>query len=482
MSSAIDSHPPQVLWRSSYIDEPEKSSLASPLASPQPSTPSRRSSWIHNISHKFSANSSSTALPTESSAAVMHQASPRHNAADKRNTLPPLKTDHHKTNASVSVSTVSPTSDPAEPKSGFFSTLRRLSSSSRTGPSTECRRVVFNKNPSRPTCPVHELRCMKLKRVAFRVDEIDDEVITREPLYIQIRRVIKAQEAILLQKRQAIVASNAASTLDDKAALAGLDAAGSLPCGAKACLPDKSVLFLDGPVEIPKGVMAKIRNPALSTVEESSDDSSAASIQSNTDSDRRPSVASTASNSSSDDLEITCESSPIAAPDLGSVYVRCCKLRELRPLDYIYDQVKGHTGSLESLRLSAPGRDPPIFAQVAALADLLAFVPVEHFYMDNVVLADDMVKALMASLLWSKHLKYLTLANTKLNAAGWKSVCYLVAMNKGLEHVDLSGIRRKHSEWAVLSKAVEARADKDRIEVGLTDADIPLAEMERIKA
>ncbi|KAK9356273.1 hypothetical protein V1523DRAFT_402074 [Lipomyces doorenjongii] len=499
MSSTLQSHQQPVLWQSSYMISdgtfsvqllqaaqltspvPEKSS-SPPPPSLQPSVaPTRRSSWIHNISQKFSTNSSTPA--TES--ALCH-ANPRRNSVDKRGPQS-LKTEQKNNTtdfgSAVIPSPVSPV-EPLEPKSGFFSTLRRLSTSRSGGPSTECRRVVFNKNPNRPVCPVNELRSMKMKRVAFKVDEIDDEIITREPLYSQIRRAIKSQEAMLQRKRHAIasaVANHSGSSLDERAAIAGLDGSRTVSCRAKPCVPDKAILFLDGPVDIPKGVMSKIRNASLSSTNESGDDcrSSAASTQS-CDSDRRPSVASSAS-TTSDETGITFASS-VPTPDLGCVYIRCCKLRELRPLDFFYDQVKGLTESVESLRLCASGRDPPIFSQVQTLADFLAFVPVENFHMDNVMLADDMVKALMSSLLWSNSLKSLTMANTKLNAAGWKSVCYLVAMNKSLEKVDLSGVRRKNSEWAVLTKAVEARGVDNRIELVLTDTDIPPAEMDRIKA
>ncbi|KAJ8100651.1 hypothetical protein POJ06DRAFT_253332 [Lipomyces tetrasporus] len=472
MSSTLHSQPSQ-LWQSSYMisDQPEKP--ASPR--PQPSAPTRRLSWIHNISHKFSTHSSTPA--TES--AVGQLANSRRNSVDKHEP----ETESASTLVSPQVSPV----EPVEPKPGFFSSLRRMSSSSRShGPSSECRRVVFNKNTSRPVCPVNELRCMKMKRVAFRVDEIDDETISKEPLYIQIRRAIKHQEAVLERKRQAIAAAvnsrsgSSPTSLDAKAAVAGLDGS---RCVAKPCVPDKAILFLDGPVEIPKGVMSTIRSASLATVDEPGNgcQSSAASSQSS-DSDRRPSVASTSSSSSNSSSDETSESSVSAAPDLGSVYVRCCKLRELRPLDLYYDQIRGHTESVESVRLSADGRDPPAYAQVQALADFLACVPVENFHMDNVALADDMVKPLMASLVSSKSLEFLTLANTKLNAAGWKSVCYLIAMNKSLEKVDLSGIRRKNSEWAILSKAIEARGADNLVGVDLTDTDIPPAELERIKA
>ncbi|KAK9319566.1 hypothetical protein V1517DRAFT_369719 [Lipomyces orientalis] len=482
MSSTLQSQPSSQLWQSSYmIPDParltmtraEREKTLSP--SPRPSAPTRRSSWIHNISHKFSTHSSTTTPATE--AAVGQETNSRRSSVDKHG--------HATDSASTSTPPVSPVEN-VEPKSGFFSTLRRLSSSSRTagGPSTECRRVVFNKNTSRPVCPVNELRCMKLRRVAFRVDEIDDETINKEPLYIQIRRAIKHQEATLERKRQAIAAavnSRSGSTptsLDAKAAAAGLD---GTRCVAKPCVPDKAILFLDGPVEIPKGVMSTIRNASSAppvVVDESGNGcrSSAASSQSS-DSDRRPSVASTSSSSSQE----TTESSFSAAPDLGSVYVRCCKLRELRPLDLYYDQIRGHTESVESVRLSADGRDPPAYAQVQALADFLACVAVENFHMDNVALSDDMVKPLMASLVSSSSLKSLTVANTKLTSAGWKSLCYLIAMNKSLEKVDLSGIRRKNSEWAILSKAIEARGPDNQIGVVLADTDIPTAELERIK-
>ncbi|KAK9328236.1 hypothetical protein V1520DRAFT_346613 [Lipomyces starkeyi] len=501
MSSTLQSQQQPVLWQSSYMISdgtfsvqlmqaaqltspvPEKSASTEPPPSLQPSAaPTRRLSWIHNISQKFSTNSSTPV--TES--ALGEANNPRRISVDKRGPQS-LKTEQ-KNNTTDSASAVIPSPvlpvDPVEPKSGFFSALRRLSTSRGSGPSAECRRVIFNKNTNRPVCPVNELRCVKMKRVAFKVDEIDDEIITREPLYSQIRRAIKSQEAMLQRKRHAIasaVANHSGSSLDERAAIAGLDGSRTVSCRAKPCVPDKGILFLDGPVEIPKGVMSKIRNASLSSTDESDDGcrSSAASTQS-CDSDRRPSVASTAS-TSSDETGITFASS-VPTPDLGCVYIRCCKLRELRPLDFFYDQVKGLTESVESLRLCANGGDPPIFAQVQTLADFLAFVPVENFHMDNVVLADDMVKALMASLLWSKSLKSLTMSNTKLNAAGWKSVCYLVAMNKSLKKVDLSGVRRKNSEWAVLSKAVEARGADNRIELVLIDADIPPAEMERVKA
>ncbi|KAK9450564.1 uncharacterized protein V1518DRAFT_362024, partial [Limtongia smithiae] len=391
-------------------------------------------------------------------------------------------------------------------KSGFFSSaLRRLSAGSRvsadhsttSSANTRGARVVYNKTANRPMCPLKELRAMKMQRVAFKVDELDDDILAKEPLYCQIRRAIKYQQALVDQRRKATAASGCAGVvndagcvLEDRENIAGLNGfarprpkTDKKKASATASQPAKKT------AAAPPLSAAAAQRQVAATTAASTTAAAAASAAEN----RRPSVTSISSVNTQTSVgsnattTSTASSTGRVPEDLGKLYARCCKLREIRPLQYFYNQCVGKTESLDSFCL-APDVGTTVvkqeteiaFVHLQVLADLFACVPVKHVYAGSAALAEDMIKALVASLCHSRALESVSLRGTRITPSGWKIICYLVAMSCSLQELDLTGMHRKHADWSLLVRALEARTHKLR--VVLTDSDIGDVDAARIQA
>uniref|UniRef100_A0A0D2XN70 Uncharacterized protein n=1 Tax=Fusarium oxysporum (strain Fo5176) TaxID=660025 RepID=A0A0D2XN70_FUSOF len=142
---------------------------------PPGTSPHRRNSWFSNISAKFSSSNTPPAGPP--SPAPIPESSP----APPSDPVPP-KLPHTKN--AVLPHAAKPDGDgpyiPAPPRSGqpgFLGMFRRLSSSNNGALSQSGKlghglvdRVVLNVDQSRERCPISELSCAKLRRVAFCVD------------------------------------------------------------------------------------------------------------------------------------------------------------------------------------------------------------------------------------------------------------------------------------------------------------------------
>ncbi|KAK9464770.1 hypothetical protein V1512DRAFT_267414 [Lipomyces arxii] len=455
--------------RSASIDAPE-SEYQSKSENKQRA---RRNSWIHNFSHQLASQSNSS-FGSSLRRSVSHETPVEQmsvNIAD------------YKPEAAFKEVVDQPKEDEIkkdQPEKGFFSAFRRMSASKSCLPSRECRRTVFNKNSHRQVCPLQELQSLKMKRVAFKVEEIDDETITREPLYCQIRNALKYQEALLVQKRQAIAAAVASKTaclppsLDDRAVAAGLDC--FRPCRyvakpPKSVVAEKAVLLLDGPASSPK----KEKSDALDTLLPAAKEQTGSNPGS-----RRASVSGVSSDRSRSGSLSSTPDEPDDSEDLARVYVRCCKLRELRPAPAIYDQAKGHHDNMEKLKIGKSNGETPSFGQMQVIADFIACIPVSDVDMNDLSLSDDLARPIFASLASSQSLKSLSLRRAKVSSKGWKAICYLVAMNKNMERIDLSGVKRKTAEWVLLTKSVEARSA--HINLIVTDCDISPAEKSALSA
>ncbi|KAK9479317.1 hypothetical protein V1514DRAFT_328311 [Lipomyces japonicus] len=342
--------------------------------------------------------------------------SPAHTEASLLNY--PTKPSSSPTSSSSSFS--SPQSS-SPSKSGFFGALRRLSTSSRPGTQPQCVRVVYNKNQSRKECPLQELKSVNLKRVSFKVDDISDESLDKVSLYTQIRRAMKYQE--LLRERKQILAANPES-------VAGLDSRRSSAAVNRRC---DEVAFLIASTSSSASSKRRISDSSASSTESSSTPSSS------------PSTSST-------------------PQDLARIYARCCKLREVKPIQFFYDQFAGQFDSLDSVTVATPaGSDPPAFAQAQVLADFFSIIHVDHVNLDNVFLADELFKMLVSSLLVCKQVRSVSFKNAKIPFASWKAICYFVLMCPCVELIDFSGMSRKNSEWALLARAAVARNCKIKI-------------------
>ncbi|KAK7206292.1 hypothetical protein BZA70DRAFT_288671 [Myxozyma melibiosi] len=445
---------------------------ADPAQLPPVPPPTRRSSWIHSISQKLTPDSSKD--PKE----------PRRSSVDSSST------------SSTSVSEL-----PQQKSNILSSAFRRLSTSSSSskacGPHS-CRRVVFNRNTDRPTCPLQELQTLRMKRVAFRVDELDDETLAKEPLYCQIRRALKYQRALELKQLEA------QSVLDVKAAAAGLSGftPGALPRKIPASAPTTPLKAAASAAPDPRPILKREASsestpcaqanllldvPPSPTIQNgipACEIDVPSAVISNSLPERRDSVISDSSGEQTCDPETR---NPPVSPQqakadcLGKIYARCCKLREQTPAPFIYRQLEGKH-SLDTFTLafdpaSSASGTPLSYQQMQALADLFAFVPVDNFVIGGVSLSESMFREITSSLAKLRGLKSLSLQGTKLDCAGWKCVCYIVAMSPSLEHLDIRGMSRKNPDWDLLARAIEARQMPLKVDLEHTD----IGETERLR-
>lgn len=155
----------------------------------------RRSSWLNNLSSKFSSSSSTAQQVTPERSGPAQTPSPTTTASSKGQAQPnvasPPNAPSANTNGAVAPAVALPTHAeeaeehaepyiPSKPKeSSFFSNLtRRLSSASQNSVSSSkvqgtgglCRRRVLNVDPNRERCLVPELDTNKLRKVSFCVD------------------------------------------------------------------------------------------------------------------------------------------------------------------------------------------------------------------------------------------------------------------------------------------------------------------------
>lgn len=336
---------------------------------------------------------------------------------------------------------------------------------------------------------------MPMKRVAFRVDELDDEILAKEPLYCQIRRAVKYQRAIEQRK------SEAQSALRAKAAGAGLGdfTPGALP--RKNVSPKSEAHSTTAPVRPAlEGEASVSESPSCARSELMLDVPPSPTIENGipacilgTTEDGKPErhafISSDSSSSDSENadttLTATCSASSQAHNKegcLGKIYTRCCKLREHSPAPVYLEQLKGKF-SINAFRLDSESLEnstqPPSYQQMQVLADLFAFVPVNTFIISSIAMNGDMFHGLAVSLAQSRDLKSLSLQGTKLDVPAWKYLCYLVSISSSLEHLEVRGMSRKNSEWMLLARAIAAR--ELPLAVDLEQTDIPENEKLHIK-
>ncbi|KAK9458634.1 uncharacterized protein V1516DRAFT_682201 [Lipomyces oligophaga] len=552
------------LWNPSFLRRNSSSQVTS--SQPTPTTPpaaipsaqhstgppTRRSSWISGL-HRHSTSNSVEPIPEhfpkDASAPTTDSRRPperqiSRSRSSRSNSLSPER------NPTDSLPTLTPTRSldapglhaTQSPASGFFSSAFRRFSTSKSSTSngssgsgaTAPRRIVYNHTTDRPLCPLQELSCCKMKRVAFRVDEIDDEILAKEPLYLQIRRLLKAREASLKEKALIRPQHDRCYTeIDQHAAIAGLDGFSAprvykqskpkqhrpnkrASPAAKAnylleqptpALPDMLHFRTRGlrgrsnsvcvaalqetgqpnPPELPQ--LKATKAAALSESKPSTGDNftihrrtSEPSLvhiphrkhaQSSSDSGSTKSHASASSPTDTDSIAESHKEK--SDDDLAKVYARCCKLREVEPDKFYSDQFSGKF-SLDTFYLSAISSSAHSIAgdlsptQAEALADFFAFVPVSRFVVGPICVSDDTLRGIVSSLCSCKHLATLDLTSTKLQSFGWKYICYIVAMSPTLDEINFSGMHRKTFEWNLLLRSADTRTRPINFILNGTDA------------
>ncbi|KAK9474323.1 uncharacterized protein V1510DRAFT_361214 [Dipodascopsis tothii] len=462
----------------------------------------RRLSWVHNLSAKIAASNSARGTIETTDDTGSAGCAPVEKSIEKRAQSPTKSLQHLSRSVSTPNFAVSaPDLDSAMDrtsaldkrsagsKSGFFSSLRKLSikSGHSVGP-REYERVVMNKNTSRPECPVHELKDVNLKRVGFRVDLIEDKVLAKEPLYIQIRKAV-ARQAERDRINTAKLCTMIDSTIDkhyvsleplaNRVKYQGIDPeiARLIHRRSNDSLRSANVLTEDTPPQL--------RHDSMSTIDTTSslETRSTSSVDERAAAARAPEATGVpAAPAAPPDGPATLSEAEVEErTNLEKIYMRCCKLRELVPLAYIRNQLQGKRERLEYLKvvLSNIGNAQQTLCAAQAIADFITVTPIDRICFDSCDIRDNVMKTFMASIMTSS-VRSISFRNVRLEPSGWKVLCYFLTMNRCIERVDLSGLTRMPAEWTLLSRALDARTKP--LEVILDQCNIGSADLARVRS
>ncbi|KAK2681217.1 Leucine-rich repeat domain superfamily [Fusarium oxysporum f. sp. vasinfectum] len=401
---------------------------------PPGTSPHRRNSWFSNISAKFSSSNTPPAGPP--SPAPIPESSP----APPSDPVPP-KLPHTKN--AVLPHAAKPDGDgpyiPAPPRSGqpgFLGMFRRLSSSNNGALSQSGKlghglvdRVVLNVDQSRERCPISELSCAKLRRVAFCVDV----EIAPQPKYADHdsslpKTTDKTQKKKLTEKGEGEALKNPKAVEEQKETNGEVKTTGeTLPKE-----PEK-----EG-TEAPQ----QVREVANGSPPPVSDDSAKTKTPPNGPETNKPQTAPT--------------TNPVR------VYRRCCQLRETPILKKITEQLtdtanyNASTGTVNKLDLTDYWLQLP---DLITLGDYLAIVPVREILLENSGLGDEGLRVILAGLLAAKRpavrrrkpkhddedqggvVERLVLKNNKIGPDGWKYLSLFIYLCRSLKFLDVSYIQ-----------------------------------------
>ncbi|KAL6921810.1 hypothetical protein FSST1_005836 [Fusarium sambucinum] len=456
---------------------------------PPGTSPHRRNSWFSNISAKFSSSGTPPAAGPPSPAPI-----PESSPAPSQDPLPPKLT--HTKNA-VLPHAAKPEGDgpyiPAPPKSGqpgFLGMFRRLSSSN-GGALTQSGklghglvdRVVLNVDQNRERCPIQELSCAKLRRVAFCVDV----EIAPQPRYAEgdsqlPKTTDKTQKKKLAEKGEGEALKNPKAVEEQKETNGEVKKTGeTLPQkpqkeGTQAPQQTEDTTNSNvTPLPEKKEENTKKKDKKKKSEEErkarkekkrklaeangsipmeihydSSDDSDTAGTPPNTT--KAPNATQTAKT----------QTAPTTNP--VRVYRRCCQLRETPILKKITEQLTdtnnytASTGTVNKLDLTDYWLQLP---DLVTLGDYLAIVPVREVLLENSGLGDEGLRVILAGLLAArrpalrrrkpKHdeeeeeqggvVERLVLKNNKIGPDGWKYLSLFIYLCRSLKFLDLSQIQ-----------------------------------------
>ncbi|KAF5656833.1 GIP3-like protein [Fusarium heterosporum] len=460
---------------------------------PPGGSPHRRNSWFSNISAKFSSSGTPPAGPP--SPAPIPESSP----APAPEPVPP-KLPHTKN--AVLTHASKPEGDgpyvPAPPKSGqpgFLGMFRRLSSSNNVTMSPSGKlghglvdRVVLNVDQSRERCPISELSCAKLKRVAFCVDV----EIAPQPRYsdndAQLPKTTdKTQKKKVAEKGEGEALKNPKAVEEQKETNGEVKTTGEpLPKepenegtevaqqttettngtvnGSPTSLPEKKEENTKKKEENTKKKEKKKKSEEERKARKEkkrklAEANGSIPMELHFDSSDDSSTTKTPPNVP-DALETT---KPQTAPTTNPVrvYRRCCQLRETPILKKITEQLtdtsnySASTGTVNKLDLTDYWLQLP---DLVTLGDYLAIVPVREVLLENSGLGDEGLRVILAGLLAAKRpvvkrrkqkhgdegqggvVERLVLKNNKLGPDGWKYLSLFIYLCRSLKHLDLSQI------------------------------------------
>ncbi|MCJ1401103.1 hypothetical protein MMC11_004315 [Xylographa trunciseda] len=497
VQSRQGTHRPHIHHRQSA----EKSNASVQSSPPSPREPKqqpaptlgRKSSWITNISSKFSSSTSSqTASPSTQSQATKPLPSPQREQLNPFNTSPTAAKDVKKADTAVQ-------QPPSSPKSGgtsfLSSALRRLSASSGSvvlgkgaGSGPACHRRVMNVDPHRERCKIQELHPSKLRRVAFCVDveiagvaryldeDTEDNVDMpppspgRAPSLTPIdknaddkkqkdKKIKERLEGESLKHPHAVMDtlekfSDPVDT-DEEVKLAQVekDLPSSAPANEEAKDPSRKKEKKKRSEEERKQRKERKRQEAVAN--------GTVPVELSRSSSSTGSSCPSRSHSKAQDKPTT---------DPLRIYRRCCQLRETPILKRITEQVAPPSacdptspGTIACLDLSGYWMQ---LQDIVTLGDYLAVVPVRKLILENCGLTDEALRVVLAGLLAAKtpdqarHNKHLAKKsnghvkeaaeqlgvieklslknNPAIGKDGWKYIGLFIYMSRSIKAIDLS--------------------------------------------
>ncbi|KAF4947737.1 hypothetical protein FGADI_10187 [Fusarium gaditjirri] len=447
---------------------------------PPGTSPHRRNSWFSNISAKFSSSNTPPAGPP--SPVPIPESSP----APPSDPVPP-KLPHTKN--AVLPHAAKPEGDgpyiPAPPRSGqpgFLGMFRRLSSSNNGALSQSGKlghglvdRVVLNVDQSRERCPISELSCAKLRRVAFCVDV----EIAPQPKYADhdsssTKTIDKTQKKKLTEKGEGEALKNPKAVEEQK------ETNGEVKTTGETLPKEPEKEGTEAPQQV-REVANGSPTPGPEKKEENTKKKEKKKKSEEERKARKEKKRKLAEANGSIPMEIHYDSSddsaktktppngpetnkPQTAPTTNPVrvYRRCCQLRETPILKKITEQLtdtanyNASTGTVNKLDLTDYWLQLP---DLITLGDYLAIVPVREILLENSGLGDEGLRVILAGLLAakrpavrrrkSKHddegqggvVERLVLKNNKIGPDGWKHLSLFIYLCRSLKFLDVSYIQ-----------------------------------------
>jgi hypothetical protein len=443
-------------------------------SSSQKEAPSRRNSWISNISSKFSSQplpSPSIPQTTKSQANGTNAGPSSQSARDNLVTSPSQPTFNRE---AEELQPYVP-QKPKESANSFFSSITRRLSSNALGGNLRgienggmCARRVLNVNQGRERCLLPELDSSKLRRVAFSVDvEIasgprykDDDGNASRLKKVKEKKskdrgegdALKNPQAVTERKEQLDAAAAAAKSTEDAAAAAAANNVTSPETS-----PERATASEEASIPQPEDFARQERKEKKRQKAEDSGQLPR-ELTAVAPTHKVPSTIPTPYASGT--------STPKDRPttDPVRIYRRCCQLRESPILKRITEQLMAEDctspedpGTVVQLNLTGSRLQ---LADFVTLSDWLAIVPVKRLLLEDADISDEGLRVVLAGLLASKKPeptrrrngtrqipskptggiveKLILKNNPRISKIGWKHISIFLYMCRSIKALDVS--------------------------------------------
>lgn len=333
----------------------------------------------------------------------------------------------------ITLQTSSPKLSVEKEKGGFFKRRSLVDSQVLRTPS---QRVVLNKNINKKPGPLKEIAEQQLRRVTFALDKLDDDPQQQIPSRRPKKGNVLIPEDIVApvpRLAQGISTSDGRSVpSDSKYTEKELQLAVE---AQKRALLEADKHAMEAHLSAKKLALqiSQYRTSGKTNIPE--DDDVAEGVE-NIEIDKPLHMHENHFQEAEDEGEQL----ENEEPSLEMIYTRCCHLREILPIPATLKQLKNKTRPLQVLKLLNP---KPTLIDVLSFSDFIAITPINTIIFDNVTMTTEMLKHLLASLVYNKHLEKLSLRNVAMDDTGWLYLCEFLNRNHTVKKLDISQQRVK---------------------------------------